>query len=91
MSDGNGKFLRGVFWALLIGSFGWATTMGAMNLAALNGHCAEAKIEMTSVKSEMITRDELMLKEITKEFKEINSSLIELKTDIKYVRKEIQK
>lgn len=83
---GDSKFLRGIFWALLIGSFGWATTIGAMSLAALNGHCTEAKAEMSAVKSEMVARDELMLKEITKEFKEINITLADIKNDVKWIK-----
>lgn len=86
MSDGNGKFIRSIFWVLVIGSFSWATVVGAFNLSALNGHCSEARAEINSLKSEMIDRDELMLKEITKEFKEINSSLSMLRTDVKYLR-----
>jgi len=86
MSDGNGKFLRGVFWLLLIGSFSWATVIGAASFSALNAHCKDAEVKSSELKNEMIFRDESALKEITKEFKEINTVLAELRTDVKYLR-----
>ena len=91
MADGNGKFLRGVFWALLIGSFGWATFIGITGLAALNSHCAEAKTEMTTQKNDYISRDEFMLRELTKEFKEINNSMSEQHQDILWIKEKISK
>ena len=91
MGENNGKFYKDKFFyvvlVLCIGSWGWATFLGLANLSALNGHCAEAKAETSALKSEMIGRDETMLKEITQEFKEINNALSELKTDVKYLRK----
>lgn len=89
----NGKFIRGIFWTLVIGSFAWATAFGTFNLLALNAHSADAEAKMTAVKSEMITRDETnlketqneikdMLKQINDGFKSVATSVASLQTEV---------
>lgn len=86
-TNGNGKFLRGVFWALLIGSFGWATAFGMYNLVGMDKHCSEAKAEFTCVRQEMVSRDETTLDKITQEFKTLNTAMARVETEIKYIRR----
>ena len=53
MADGNGKFLRGVFWALLIGSFGWTTFVGYGLAQGLVAQAKETKQDMTDLRCEI--------------------------------------
>lgn len=90
-SNGNNAvFIRAIFWALLVGSFGWASFIGITGMSSLNGHCAEAKTTMDCMKNDYTTRDEVMLKELTKEFKEINVALAEQRSDIKWIKEKVR-
>lgn len=85
--NGNGKFIRGLFWALVIGSFGWTTFVAFGIITNFSAHCSEAKAEATEIRKEMVARDEIINKEVRDGFTDIKSTLAELRTDIKYLRK----
>lgn len=89
-TGGNGNFIRTIFWALLIGSFAWATFIGISSLTAMNVHCSDAEAKMTAIKSEMIVRDEKNLELVMAEFKEINNALAEQRTDIKWIKEKVK-
>ena len=57
MSEGNGKFLRTIFWGLLIGSFGWTTFVGYGVTQTFGAHCKDQKEEITSIRKEIVEAD----------------------------------
>ena len=90
----NGNYIRGIFWTLILASFAWGTTVLFINSTSLSAHCKEAEAKTTEIKTEMISRDELMLKEISKqlsdEFKGIHEDLAMQRTDIKWIKEKIK-
>jgi hypothetical protein len=85
--SGNG-FIRGIFWALLIGSFGWATAIGALALNGIAKHCDQQKEEFTDIRKEMVSSDVIILNKLSDKMEQMVSAISELRTDVKYLRKE---
>ena len=88
--NGNGSFIRAIFWALLIGSFGWATFIGITTMSAMSGHCTEAEAKMAAIKTEMVARDEKNLEIVIAGLRIIEKEIIEQKTDIKWIKEKIK-
>lgn len=71
---------------LLIGSFGWTTFTGWGLTQAISDHCKDADRKTEDIRKDYTLRDEIILKEIQAEFKEINKALTTLQVDIKYIK-----
>ena len=89
MGENNGKFIRGIFWTLILASFAWGTTVLFISTTALSAHCKDADAKVLNLDNKMVARDETMLKEIMVEFKEINAGLSEQRSDIKWIKDRI--
>ena len=87
-TNGNGSFLRMIFWGLLIGSFGWTTFVGWGTLQAVASHCEQQKVEFTEVRKEMVASDSLILTKLSEKMEQISGTLGELKAEVRSLRKE---
>lgn len=90
MSNNNGNFVKVIFWTLIIGSFSWATVVGAAAFAKVEAVCRDAAEERERIRVAMIARDEQLVKEMTSEFKTIAATLAEVSTDLKYIKRELK-
>jgi len=81
--DEPNNFIRTIFWALLIGSFGWTTFCFSNNKVYIDSSFKHAE----EIKNEMIRRDEMIQNSLFLELRKIDSRLASIETELKIGRK----
>jgi hypothetical protein len=100
MPEGNGKFIRTIFWALLIGSFGWTTFVGYGLLQALASTATTAQTLAKGVEekaialakcnsdiAEQMKREYVYRDEII--LKEVNNNYLDVKQSLAELKTDI--
>lgn len=100
MAD-NGFWRDKFFYVVLIlciGSWGWATFLFFANLGILNGHCAEAKADMTALelkdetnKKEIQVEIKDMLEKINNGFQAVATNVASLQTEVINLKEVVKK
>ena len=79
MAESNGKFLRGVFWALLIGSFGWTTFVGWGLAQTIGSHAKDQKEEITAVRKEIVEGDTTVVDKLAAKIDKTQADITDIK------------